>query len=74
MKRITKAAWFSKNIFGLGYHPVSLEGWVVIVIFLIVIFADFVYFHRTIISYAILVMILIILGIIAWLTSEELSL
>jgi hypothetical protein len=55
----------------LGYYPVSLEGWLLIVVFVIFIFADFAYFHRTVISYAIMAMILIILWIVAWLTSEE---
>jgi hypothetical protein len=71
MKMITKKAWFSKNIFGWGYHPVSLEGWVVMVIFLIVIFTYFAYYHRTIITYVILAMILIILWFISWITSDE---
>jgi hypothetical protein len=73
MKRITKKVWFHKKILGLGYYPVSLEGWILIAVFVIVIFADFAYFHRTVISYTILAMILIILWIIAWLTSEELG-
>ena len=64
-------ALFRKKIFGLGYYPVRLEGWLVIAVFVIVIFADFAYFHGTIISYEILVIILIILWIVAWLTSEE---
>lgn len=71
MKGITKKAWFRKKILGLGYYPVSLEGWLVIVVFVIFIFANFAYFHRTVISYAIMAMILIILWIVAWLTSEE---
>ena len=71
MKRITKKAWFGKKLIGWGYRPISLEGWVVIVVFLIAIFADFAYYHRTIISYAILVINLIILWIVAWLTSDE---
>lgn len=73
MKRITKKAWFRKKILGLGYYPVSLEGWILIAVFVIVIFATFAYLHRTLISYAILAIILIILWIIAWLTSEELG-
>jgi membrane-bound ClpP family serine protease len=71
MKRITKTAWFRKKILGLGYYPVTLEGWLLIVVFVIFIFVDFVYFHRTVISYSIMAMILIILWIVAWLTSEE---
>lgn len=71
MKRISKKAWFGKRILGWGYRPVSLEGWVVTVVFLIAIFADFAYNHRTIISYAILAIVLIIFWIIAWLTSDE---
>jgi len=50
MKRIIKKAWFGKRIFGWGYRPISLEGWGVTVVFLIAIFADFAYYHRTIIS------------------------
>ena len=73
MKRITKKAWFRKKILGLGYYPVSLEGWILIGVFVIVIFATFAYLHRTLIIYAILAIILIILWIIAWLTSEELG-
>ena len=73
MKRITKKAWFRKKVLGLGYYPVSLEGWILIAVFVIVIFATFAYLHGTLISYAILVIILIILWIIAWLTSEELG-
>ncbi len=73
MRRITKKAWFRKKIFGLGYYPVSLEGWILIAVFVIVIFATIVYLHGTLISYAILAIILIILWIISWLTSEELG-
>ena len=69
MERITKKAWFRKKILGLGYYPVSLEGWILIAVFVIVIFATFAYLHRTLISYAILAIILIILWISAWLTS-----
>ena len=68
---MTKKAWFRKKILGLGYYPVSLEGWLLIVVFVIFIFVDFAYFHRTVISYSIMAMILIILWIVAWLTSEE---
>lgn len=71
MKRIAKKTWFGKRILGWGYRPISLEGWIVTVVFLIAIFTDFAYYHRTIISYAILAMILIILWIIAWITSDE---
>jgi hypothetical protein len=68
---VMKKAWFRKNIFGLGYRPISFEGWLVIVVFVTVIFATFVYFHRTLIGYTILAIILLILWIVAWLTSEE---
>ncbi len=71
MKRITKKAWFGKRSFGWGYRPVSLEGWIVTVVLLIAMLADFAYYRRTIISYAILAIILIIFWIIAWLTSDE---
>lgn len=37
MKRITKKAWFGKKIIGWGFRPVSLEGWLVTVVFLIAI-------------------------------------
>jgi hypothetical protein len=70
-KRITKKAWFGKNILRWGYRPVSLEGWIVTVVFLIAILADLDYYHKTTIRYTILAIISIIFFIIAWLTGDE---
>jgi len=68
MKRITKKAWFGKKIFGWGYRPISLEGWVVTIVFIITMIADIIYNKRSATGYAILAALLIILLIIAYLT------
>jgi hypothetical protein len=70
MKRITKKAWFGKNFSGRGYHPISLEGWVVIIVFLVASIAEIVYNKRSVTGYAILAVLLITLFIIAYLTSD----
>ena len=70
MKRITKKAWFGKRILGWGYRPISLEGWLITVVFLIAIIADHVYNHKTTKGYAILAIIMVIFLIIAYLTSD----
>jgi hypothetical protein len=70
MKRITKKAWFGKKIIGWGYRPISLEGWLVTVVFLIAIIVNMSYNEKTTIGYAILVVILIIFFIIARLTGD----
>ena len=43
MKRITKKAWFGKKYIGWGSRPISLEGWLITIVFLIAIYADMVY-------------------------------
>ncbi len=70
MKRITKKAWFSKRILGWGYRPISLEGWLITVVFVITSIANLVYNHRSTKGYAILVVFMVIFFIIAYLTSE----
>ncbi len=70
MKRITKKAWFGKKIIGWGYRPVSLEGWLVTIVFLIAIIADMVYNKRTATGYVILAVIAIIFFVIADLTGD----
>jgi len=70
MTKITKKAWFGKRILGWGYRPISLEGWLVTVVFLIAIFAGIVYLEKTATGYAILAVILIVFHIIIYLTSN----
>jgi L-asparagine transporter-like permease len=70
MKRITTRAWFGKRILGWGYRPVSLEGWLVTIVFLIAIIVNMNYNNKTTIGYAILVVMLIIFFIIARLTGD----
>lgn len=70
MKRVTNKAWFSKRILGWGYRPVSLEGQLVTIVFLIAIIADMVYNKRTATGYVILAVIAIIFFIIADLTGD----
>ncbi|MHC1754013.1 MAG: hypothetical protein AB9861_01010 [Methanosarcina sp.] len=70
MTRITKKAWFGKRIIGWGYRPISLEGWLVAVVFLAAIFASISYIEETAIRYAILAIILIVFQIIIYLTGD----
>jgi hypothetical protein len=70
MKRITKKAWFGKKYIGWGSRPVSLEGWLVTIVFLIAIYADMVYYKKSATGYAILAVILVICFIIARLTGD----
>jgi hypothetical protein len=70
MKRITKKAWFGKRILGWGYRPVSLEGWLITIVFLVASIAAIVYNKRNATGYAILAALLITLFIIAYLTSD----
>jgi hypothetical protein len=69
MKRITKKAWFGKHVLGWGYSPVSLEGWLVTIVFVVASIAAIVYNKRSVTGYAILAALLITLFIIAYLTS-----
>jgi uncharacterized membrane protein YbaN (DUF454 family) len=70
MKRITKKEWFGKKLIGWGYRPISLEGWVVTIVFLVASIAAIVYNKRSATGYAILAVLLIILFIIAYLTGD----
>ncbi|MCQ1534967.1 hypothetical protein FTO70_04540 [Methanosarcina sp. KYL-1] len=70
MTRITKKAWFGKRILGWGYRPISLEGWLVTIIFLVAIFASISYLEKTATRYAILAVILIVFQIIIYLTGN----
>lgn len=70
MTRITKKAWFGKRIIGWGYRPISLEGWLVTVVFLVTIFVSIDYFEKTATRYAILAAILIVFQIIIYLTGD----
>jgi len=70
MKRITKKAWFGKRILGWGYRPVSLEGWLITIVFLVASIAALVYNKRSATGYAILAVLLIIIFIIAHLTGD----
>jgi hypothetical protein len=58
MKRITKKAWFGKKIIGWGIRPVSLEGWLITIVFTIAIVVNQI--KRSITGYFILAVILII--------------
>lgn len=71
MTRITKKAWFGKKLIGWGYRPISLEGWVVTVLFIIAIIADMTYNKRTTTAYAILAVIIVIFFVIAYLTGDS---
>lgn len=70
MTRITKKAWFGKKLIGWGYRPISLEGWLVSVVFLAAIFASISYLDKTTTRYAILAVILIVFQIIIYLTGD----
>lgn len=70
MKRITNKAWFGKKILGWGYRPISLEGWLVSIVFLGTIFASITYLEKTAIRYAVLAVILIVFQIIIYLTGD----
>ena len=71
MTRITKEAWFGKRILGWGYRPISLEGWLVTIVFLAAIFASISYLEKTTIGYVVLAVILIVYQIIIYLTSDS---
>jgi hypothetical protein len=70
MTKITKKAWFGKRILGWGYRPISLEGWLVTVVFLVAILASICYLEKTTTRYAILAVILIVFHIIIYLTGN----
>jgi hypothetical protein len=70
MARITKKAWFGKRIIGWGYRPISLEGWLVTVVFLAAIFASITYLEKTTTRYGTLAVILIVFHIIIYLTGN----
>jgi len=70
MKRITKKAWFGKKIIGWGIRPVSLEGWLITIVFTIAIIVNQIHNKRSITSYFILAVILIIFYIIGYLTGD----
>jgi hypothetical protein len=71
MTRITKKAWFDKKLIGRGYRPISLEGWVVTIVFIIAIIADMTYNKRTTTGYAILAVTVVIFFIIAYLNGDS---
>lgn len=70
MKRITKKAWFGKKFLGWGIRPVSLEGWLVTIVFLIAVFINSTYNNRTTTGYVILAVLVIIFFIISRLTGD----
>jgi hypothetical protein len=70
MKRITKKAWFGKKFIGWGIRPVSLEGWLVTIVFLIAVFFNFTYNNGTTTGYIILAVLVIIFFIISRLTGD----
>jgi L-asparagine transporter-like permease len=70
MTKITKKAWFGKRILGWGYRPISLEGWLVTVVFLVAILVSICYLEKTTTRYAILAVILIVFHIIIYLTGN----
>ena len=71
MKKLTKKLWFGKKIIGWGLRPVSWEGWVVTLIFLIVVVLDFVYFRKNTFSITIFILVVIVFVAIAFLTGEK---
>ena len=70
MKRITKKAWFGKKTLSWGIRPVSVEGWLVTIVFLITVFFNFTYNHKTATGYIILAVLIVIFFIIARLTGD----
>ena len=70
MKRITKKAWFGKKIIGWSIRPVSLEGWLITIVFTIAVIVNQIHNKRNIIGYFILAVILIIFFIIVYLTGD----
>jgi hypothetical protein len=70
MTKITKKAWFGKRILGWGYRPISLEGWLVTVVFLVAILVSICYLEKTTTRYVILAVILIVFHIIIYLTGN----
>jgi hypothetical protein len=70
MKRITKKAWFGKKYIGWGSRPVSLEGWLVTIVFLIGIYADMTHYKKSVTGYAILALLIAIFFIVARLTGD----
>lgn len=71
MAKITKEAWFGKRILGWGYRPISLEGWLVTIVFLAAIFASISYLEKTVLGYVVLAVVLIAYQIIIYLTSDS---
>lgn len=70
MKRITKESWFSNKHISWGLSPITWQGWVVTLIFLLIIMMDILYVHRIIISSIILIVAIVGFYLTLILTSE----
>ena len=63
MKRITNKPWFGKKYFGWGLRPVSWEGWLVTVAFLIIIIVDAILFKKSATT-----IVVFLIGIVVFIT------
>lgn len=70
MKRITKESWFGNKHIGWGLSPITWQGWIVTLIFLLIIIMDILYVHRILISIIIIIMAIVGFYLTLILTSD----
>ncbi len=70
MKRLTKKLWFGKKRFGWGSRPVSPEGWLVTLLFVLIVIWDAEYFHNSPLGITIFLVAIILFIATARLTGE----
>jgi hypothetical protein len=68
MKQITQKSWFGKKIVGYGPAPVTWQGWIVTLIFLLTVILNVLHFRISITSLIIFIMALIVFFVITILT------
>ena len=71
MKRITSKPWFGKKYFGWGLRPISWEGWLVTFAFLIIVIIDAIYFKKSLLTFVIFFVAIIVFILMAILTGDK---
>jgi hypothetical protein len=72
VNRITKEPWFGKRRIGWGLTPISVQGWVVTLIFILIVLLDAIYVYKTTLFVIILIVAVICYLAVALLTSTYL--
>ncbi len=70
MKRITKKPGFGKKTIGWGLSPIKWQGWMVTIVFILVVILNF-YVKVNVASIVIFILALIVFIAIALLTGEK---